>query len=474
MKDKYKYLIKNIGLLTISRFGTSLLSFFLVPLYTSVLSTKEYGSYDIINSTVHLLIPILTINIAASVFRFAMDDKKYWSDIISVGIRYLIVGTCILGIVILINNRLELINVFSDYWLYTLLMFISAALYEIVSNFSRGLEKIREFSIAGIITTITMISLNVFFLLIIKIGLDGYFLANIISSMISSAYLLFSTKIVRYLVLRPNLVIKKEMTKYSIPLIANTVGWWVTNTSDRYAVTLLCGIATNGVYSVSYKIPTILTVFQTIFSQAWVISAIKDFDANDSSGFFSKIYNMYNYFNVILCSILILFCRNIAKILYAKDFYEAWKYVPFLLISVVFGGMTSYFGCIFSATKQAKIFGRSTVVGAIINLLLNFLLIDFIGPNGAAIATAVSYLVVWVIRLVHVKKLINLEIHIVRDCILYGCLVVQAVTLQMCKNILYTYLIQIVMIALILVCARDEIVCLVDNTCKLIKNRTDE
>ena len=63
MGGNYKYLAKNIGVLTISNFATNLLSFFLVPLYTYILSTEEYGSYDLINTTIGLMVPILTINI---------------------------------------------------------------------------------------------------------------------------------------------------------------------------------------------------------------------------------------------------------------------------------------------------------------------------------------------------------------------------------------------------------------------------
>lgn len=73
---KYIYLIKNMGLLTISSFGSKLLSFFLVPLYTSILTTKDYGIYDVFNTTIMLLIPILTSGMLEAVLRFPLTDKK--------------------------------------------------------------------------------------------------------------------------------------------------------------------------------------------------------------------------------------------------------------------------------------------------------------------------------------------------------------------------------------------------------------
>ena len=66
----YKYLFKNIGLLTISQFGTKILVFLLVPLYTSVLSTSEYGTYDLFVTTINLLVPIVTLNLSDAVLLF--------------------------------------------------------------------------------------------------------------------------------------------------------------------------------------------------------------------------------------------------------------------------------------------------------------------------------------------------------------------------------------------------------------------
>ena len=74
MDNRYKYLIKNTGILTISSFSTKILTFLMVPLYTSVLTTEEYGTYDLAVSTVSLLIPILSVNIVDGVMRYSMDS----------------------------------------------------------------------------------------------------------------------------------------------------------------------------------------------------------------------------------------------------------------------------------------------------------------------------------------------------------------------------------------------------------------
>ena len=79
--------------------------------------------------------------------------------------------------------------------------------------------------------------------------------------------------------------IEREMIAYSVPLILNSVSWWINNASDRYILTYFSGVAVNGIYSVAYKIPTILSTIQSIFYNAWSISAITEFDRNDTDGF---------------------------------------------------------------------------------------------------------------------------------------------------------------------------------------------
>ena len=112
-------------------------------------------------------------------------------------------------------------------------------------------------------------------------------------------------------------------------------------------------------------------MFQTIFNQAWTLSAVKEYDENNSE-FYENIYKIYNSGMVIICSGLIIFNKVIARILFANEFYKAWEYAPFLMISVVFGSLGAVIGGIFTATKKSAIIGKTTFVGAVTNIVLNF------------------------------------------------------------------------------------------------------
>lgn len=424
---KYKYLAKNIGLLAISNFATKILTFFLVPLYTAVLSTSDYGIYDLFYTTIGVLLPILTLNIQEGVLRYALDKEFDKDAVVTIGFRYLLLGSALVGVGIILNDVLSLSALLEQYGIYFWLIFVAQALSGMVTFYTRGIGHVRDLSITSVITSAVTITLNIVFLLVLKWGLTGYFLANILGPLAQCAYLIFRGQMLhRTHWLKKYSAESRLLVVYSLPLIANSLAWWVNNSSDRYIVIFFCGMAANGIYSVASKIPSILTVFQTIFSQAWTLSAVQDFDPEDSNGFFANTYRGYNCLMTIICSLLIVLDKPLASFLYAKDFYKAWQYVPWLTIAVLFGSMAGYIGGIFVAVKNSRIFASSTLVGAILNVILNFIAVPLLGPLGAAISTTISYAIVWVIRLTQSRKYIKMRIHLVRDVSSYVVLIIQA------------------------------------------------
>lgn len=460
--NRYIYLLKNIGLLTLSSFATKLLSFFLVPLYTNVLSTAEYGIYDLFNTTIGVLLPILTLNIQEAVMRFSIDSKYDRKSIVTVATKYFFVSNFIVLLGLTINYLSSFSLITKQYSIFFFLMFFSQSLSGMITMYVRGIDKISDLSISSVIASIITICLNIVFLAIFRWGLAGYFCANIIGPLIQCAFLICKTNITSDIKLRNKYSSeKKEMVAYSRPLIANSIAWWVNNASDRYIIILFCGLAENGIYSVASKIPSILNIFQTIFNQAWTLSAVKDFDPDDKNRFFTNTYKAYNCMMVIVCSGIIVSDKLLAKFLYAKDFYIAWKYVPWLTIAIVFGALSGYIGGFFAAVKDSKIFATSTVYGAVTNVILNLLLTPLIGALGAAMATAVSYFEVWAFRYWHSKRYIRIKINLFRDIFSYFLLVIQSVLLLVDKqNILLHILEHIIFIFIIILYIKDIILLL--------------
>ncbi|HFS4787798.1 TPA: oligosaccharide flippase family protein, partial [Enterococcus faecium] len=226
----------------------------------------EYGTYDLTISTATLLFPILTLNIVDAVMRFLMDKDKNKKNIASIAIKVIFLSVIVFGSVMYLLNITKLWQDVYGLEKYIFLYYISYVWNQFLIQFAKGLEKVKAMGIAGIISTIVTIIANIFFLLILKWGLIGFFIANILSQIISATYLSVLVRIWEYIDFEakdPQL--KREMLNYSIPLIATVVGWWINSTADRYVVSFIVGVSANGLLSVAYKIPQIINTLQGIF-----------------------------------------------------------------------------------------------------------------------------------------------------------------------------------------------------------------
>lgn len=398
MNNKFKYLLKNTGILVISNFSSKILVFLLVPLYTSVLSTYEYGIYDLVYSMIQLLFPVLSINIADGVMRYAMDRKWDKKEIISVAIFHLGICFFLVALFLGINKAFGIWKDILNFEALIFFYFVSYVFNQFLIQFAKGMEKIKEMGIAGALGTLSMLGFNILFLCVIKNGLPGFFMANALGQAVPAVFLGFRLRIWKYIGITLNRTLQREMLIYSFPLLFSTIGWWMNSAADKYVVTFICGVAANGLLSVAYKIPSILNTLQSIFIQAWQVSAIKEYGSKETTIFYGKAFVYLNASICMCCSILILLTRNIAHILFAKDFYTAWEYVPFLLISSVINSASGFIGPILSAKKDSKSMAKSAIYGTGINIILNIILVYLIGIQGAAIATVISSYIIYYVR----------------------------------------------------------------------------
>ena len=412
MRKKYGDLTKNTILFAISSFGAKIVSFLLLPLYTFVLTTGDYGTADLMTTAVSLLLPVLTINIQDAVLRFALDKRYGQQQVLSVAIRVVGIGTGILLFLLGLGYQSGLLRVEEQYLFFLIATFVSHSLYNVFSMYLKSIDKVKIFAVCGIINTLATAVLNIVLLVYVKMGITGYLIAYAGGSFVAVFCMVIWGKLYQDISLfHVDSRILKEMAIYSIPLIANSLAWWLNTASDRYILTFFCGAAVNGIYAVSYKIPTILSTLQHVFYNAWSVSAITEFDADDKDGFIGNIYALYMSVCILACSGIMLMNIPAARLLYAKDFFEAWKYVPPLLVGTAFNGLALFEGCLFTAVKKTKSISRTTMVGAGVNTILNFSLIPVIGAYGAAIATMVGYMVIWGVRACELRKIVKMKVN---------------------------------------------------------------
>ena len=201
------------------------------------------------------------------------------------------------------------------------------------------------------------------------------------------------------------------MVHYSVPLMPNSISWWVSNSSDRYIMKIYRSADELGIYSVAYKIPSILSTVTSILLSAWEISAVDEFGTEKSRKFFSQMYKHYFEILTVLCVLIMMLVKPLASVLFQKDFYSAWLFVPALLFASVFNTMSAFLGTIFTAAKKTNSIFTTTMLGAVTNIVLNFALIPTFGAQGAAIATSIGYIATYVARMIGSQKIMKLEIN---------------------------------------------------------------
>lgn len=410
MNSRFKLLSKNLGILTISNFASKILVFLLVPLYTSVLSTEEYGTYDLAVSVVLLLFPLFTLNIVDACMRFLMEKNAKREKIAIIGIRQISISIIMFGVFMVCISKASVWKTIAGLETYVFMYYLTYALNEFFIQFAKGINRITDMAVAGVISTISMISTNILFLVCLGWGLQGFFLANIVSQGVSVIYFVIRIRFWNYIsTWKVDYVLNKEMLCYSFPLIATALCWWINSTSDKYIISLMLGVSANGLLAVSYKIPSIINTIQGIFIQAWQISAIKEYGNGDTSGFYGNTFSIVNVLMCAACAWLILLAKPIASILYAKDFYAAWQYVPFLLIASVLNCASGLIGPILAAKKNSKAMMWSALIGAGANIILNIVFVYFMGTQGACIATAICSFIIYYVRKEAVREDIKIE-----------------------------------------------------------------
>lgn len=406
--NKYKKLGKNTILFIIGNFTQKILGFFLVPLYTAFMTTEQYGTADLVVTLVSMLWPLCTIVINEACFRFLLDKQADKRQIISACFWINMLG---IGVFLLISPLAYLVSTIKGYYLVIVIYFIVYTMESFLAYTARGMEKITEVVIGGIISSVVAVGCNLLFIIVFKFGVIGYLVGYIIGMSASTLWYFFKVGIASQIISPFKLDKKttKEMIRYSLPMTPNSISWWISNSSDRLLVTYYCGAGMNGIYSVAYKIPSLLSVISSVFVNAWQISAVEDFGSEENRKFFSNVYRKYLAVNICGTSFLILCVRIISRILFSADFFSAYLIAPYLLLGAVFKTLSAFLGAIYTSSKKTKMLFYSTMAGAVINIVLNVLFLKTMGVVGAAVATLISYFVVWLVRIIDTSKILMLE-----------------------------------------------------------------
>ena len=383
-------LIKNTGIIAMGGMATKLVQFLLLPLYTSVLSTADYGIVDYINTIALFCVPAVSLLMDEALFRFLIDcgSDEDRTRIVSSSCAVLLFGCIAFSVAMFVIWLV--IQPLNAAWVIGLI--VSSCLLQMASAVLRGFGDTVSYAVMNFIASFTSIILNVLFIALFRWGVVGMLSATVIAQGCVSVMFLIKKKLWDYLdfsvVHRQDI---KVLLSYSVPLIPNKVSWTIMNMLDRLIIMNTLGASQAGVYAVSYKFPSVMDQVYGFFYQSWKESSARILNSGeDESDFYNKVYRSLRRFMMSVVLGMSALMPIVYGVLIKGSFGEGMLYVPILLLATYYSNISGYYGGIFTAHKDTGIMGTTTVVSAVLCVVLCFILIPTMGLYGASVATLAS------------------------------------------------------------------------------------
>lgn len=411
-KSRKSKFLKDFGIYTIGVFGTRIITFLMIPLYTYfVENPSNYGVWDLCLQATIFLLPLSTLQMREAAFRFLYDEdvNSQKTKIISFIFRTLISNLVIIALSV---AALSIVWDFKYLWLTFLLLF-SSSFHDVMCQVSRGLKRNDIYVSCNILNAFLVALLSVLFVALLKMDVEGIFWANIISRLCICVYLQFRLHILsRYVKISVNCrEIGKEIIKYSLPLIPTSMCWLVTTVSDRFFIRIFVSDEMNGIYAAAIRYTMILHSLALVFYQTWQETAIRQYNTPDKNQFFSKVFNFYFYglgVSLIIYSYTLKFCYTW---LVGPNYQEGANYLFIMGFVFLLGAMSSsFFDLGYQCAKDTKRAIPAIILVAIINVASNLAITPLLGVHGVIISNFISYLVLGIYRFIDTKRYFKISI----------------------------------------------------------------
>ena len=410
LSDKYIRLVRDTGIFAVGALGSKLVLFFLVPLYTNYMTEAEYGISDLVFTVAQLVMPFFSVCIFDSIVRFGLAKNTKPLNVLLNGLLVCLGGGVLLFAV---TPCFGLYPAIAEWkWFLSIYVFFSM-INSVTMNYLKVKDLNRLYAILSILQALSLAGLNIIFLCYASLGVSGYLLSVLISCGLNAGVSFIAGGLLRDLrsaTLDCNLL--KEMVLFAAPLILNSVSWWVIQSSNKIMIDIMLGASALGVFTVATKIPSIINVMISIFSQAWGLSSFREIETTNDTGFYSNVLNVYQSIAFGASLLLLIVAKPFMLIYVGEDFFEAWRYLPLLLVSASFSAVASYYATMYSALKKNVNNMVTTSISAVVNIVASLLGIYFFGLWGAVIGTALSYVVLVIVRIFDVKRYVPLRLNV--------------------------------------------------------------
>lgn len=394
---------KNTLLMFLGNIGSKSLSFLMLPFYTSFLSVADYGTVDLIQVYVQLLVGLCTCTLTEAIFVFPKGQtlarqQTYFTSGLLFSAGALALTGVLFAVVVFVLRTISYEGIFTEYNLCIFLMLCATFFQSYTQQFARSIERVNVYVVSGVVLTLTIVLTSLVTLPLW--GLHGYIYSIIVSYFAAALYSVAAAREHTYFSFArlswPKL---REMLRYSIPMMPNGIMWWVSSSMNRPILEHYSGIEAIGIFAVANKFPLLISMLYTVFTYSWQISILEEFRKPGYREFYNKVFRVQFLVFVLFVLGITFFCHPLIKLMTTTDYYEAGQYVPILSLAVVFSNLAGFVGTNFSATKESRYYFTTSFWSGLLCLVLNFLLIPLYGIWGIIVSLLLSNILMFCLRI---------------------------------------------------------------------------
>jgi O-antigen/teichoic acid export membrane protein len=408
----YKSLFKQTAIYGLATVLPRMFSFLLVPLYTDLLPKAAYGKVTIIFAWMIFFNVILAYGMETTFFRFYNNetDKKAVIETTSVSIFWSTL-LFLFPALLLKNYLAELSGIDEQFIIYTIWILVLDALVIVPFSKLRAYQKPMVYAVIKIGNVVVNLSLNVFFLIYLpKIAQENpnSFIGSLYTENFEVGYIFVSNiiaSLLTFIVLSPNYFhvnwnfdfnLWKRMMRYGLPIMIAGIAFAINEQFDKILLGKLLPAniaeAEVGVYSACYKLGLFMVLYRTAYTlgiEPFFFSHAKNENAPQTYATITKYFVIFGSF--ILLSVIVF--ADIFKYFMIRDssYWEAMKVVPLIILANFFLGIYTNLSVWYKLIDKTYIGAYISIIGAVVTLVLNFLLIPTMSYYGSAIATIAAY-----------------------------------------------------------------------------------
>lgn len=456
-----KVLIKQTVLYSIGELVPKIIAFVLLPVYMRYLTAGEYGILSYTAAVVMFIYVLSSFSLNSFVLRKyselhdEVDKKKLIGNIFlliaTLNLLFLIIGYLLIPIFI---KKYDIQIPWDPYFKYAVLINFLEGFSIIPLIIYRVKQKANLFVLLSLSKTLMQLVLTYYFIVMLNQGLVGNYLGQLYP--LFFFFFVYFIIILKEGILNINFAQIKEGLRFSWPLLPGSIAFLALGLIDRVILERYVPIAQLGVYNVAYLISLSVNI---VISSGYKALEPQIFIKYREANFVDFIRNAQAVFLFVVYSTAMavaIFSQEVFKLMTSSQFYEGYLLVPVIMVGVIMTGQNVIFGGILIAEKNTKIVGLSTIIGAIVNIVFNFIFIPLWGTFAAALSVAVSFTVInlmlyWKINLkgVQIKpELYSLLLFLIINIFLFYIFNVQfslvSFIIKIIVFIIYVYLLTLI------------------------------